>query len=157
MSYYRKSRPRTGATTSKKPIIFWDAGRSKYVIKAPYSEKFKNDLLAVCNSAIYLGKGEQAFSVVEEDLPAAKITLKALFGDYDFIEKPSSEGAMIHSNGTQGAALRLLTIDGYEGAKRCYTMLIKSYHPDVNSSPEATTKAAEITTAWRDLKREMGW
>lgn len=157
MAYGRKRYSHSGATTSTKPIIFWDAARLRYVIKTPYSDFFKNSLLTVCHSATYLGASEKAWSIQEDDLAAAKLTVQATFGEFDFIEKPSSEHTIVHTNGTQGAALRLLTIDGYDGAKRVYSMLIKQYHPDTNKSPEASAKAAEITTAWRDFKREMGW
>lgn len=161
MSYYnRRYSQRKTTTQSSKPIIFYDSSRHGYVIKAFFDGAAKNSLMVTCPSAVYLGKEEQAWAIDESDLESAKVVVEAHFGEFEFIDKPeeNGNGISIGDASTAGkAALTMFQIGGYQAARKVYSLLIREYHPDVNPDPEANAKAQEITLAWKNLKKELGW
>ena len=164
MAYYNRRpytpRKTSGASQSTKPLIFWDDDRNKYVVKAPFSDSFKNRLMVLCPSAIYLGKTEGAFAVNPSDLDRAKVVVEGTYGEFDFIPKEEREQAkfsMANSIAANNAAMTMFTIAGPEAARKVYLMLIKQFHTDTNPDQESAEKAAQINVAWDQLKKELGW
>jgi hypothetical protein len=164
MPYYGRRRtysPRksSGTQQSTKPIIFWDGEKNKYIIKTPFTDAFKNQLMVLCHSAMYLGKTEGAFAINAEDLENAKVVVEALFGEFDFIPKEEREQAKFSMTGSaaNNAAIALFTIAGPEIARKYWLNVIKQFHTDLNGDSANSDKAAQINVAWDQLKKELGW
>lgn len=155
--YYQNQ---TGANTKvAKTMIYWDEARGRYVCKNPFSDGFRNKLQALCESAVYLGKDEAAWSIVEADLPMLLVVVEGIFGkgEYDLIKRPDKIIVKSEANGAGKSALTMFEIAGPDAAKKVYLMLINQFHPDRNPSPEAADKSTQINVAWNELKKHMGW
>lgn len=149
-------------TTVQKAKIFWDAGRSKYLIAAPFgADAFKNDIQIICSTAFWCGKQEPYWAIDECDLASAKVCVASYWPDFEFIEKPTRQqqngGGGAVSTAANLAAIEMFRLAGYDTSRQVYSMLIKKYHPDTNPDPKAHAVAAQITVAWRKIKSELGW
>lgn len=144
--------------------IFWAPEFNSYALKTPKlggeeAQNFLFDIRMVDNAR--WEPTHNVWLVPETAFEEISLIAQAYFPGFkaDVTPKPDSTAEISNINVTDAAsaALKMFQVGGYDNAKKVYSTLIKQYHPDLNPSPEAKTKAAEITTAWRTLKNSLGW
>jgi len=148
------------------PQVFWDPSQKKYAVKTPFSDKYVNDLKCLLDHSPRFDGINKIWLVEEDDIETLKKIIAGhfpehIYGKMDFVPKPDASKKQSQTpaqlNGAQSAALTMFEIGGFETARKVYSMLIKQYHPDISTDPQAHDKAAAITKAWRDLKQQLGW